>query len=148
MPFNIQLQVNLSEPNRVTKTVETILDVTGDLREGTSILDPVIVFQADLAALVSCNYMTIDTFGRKYFVKNIRSIRNGLVEITAHVDVLSSFTDAIKGNYAIIKRQESEYNLYLNDGSLRTYSDPKILTCPFPSGFGGNIEYVLAVAGG
>lgn len=148
MPFDITLQRNLSEPERVTKTVEDLLTVTGDLREGTSIIDPVILFNADLSALVNCNYMTIDTFGRKYFVRNIRSIRAGLVEISAHVDVLSSFADAIKTNYAIIKRQEADFNLYLNDGSLRTYSDPKILTYPFPSGFSGDIEYVLAVAGG
>lgn len=146
MAFDIKLQTSNSEPNRVTKTLTDIMTVSGELKTDTSIIDPVIMIECDLAAVTGCNYMTIPTFGRSYFVRNIRSIRSGLVEFSCHVDVLSSFADAIKSNRAIIHRQEKSWNLYLNDGTFKVYQNPIVLTKAFPSGFTTQ-EFVLAVAG-
>lgn len=147
MSFDILLQTNNSERNRVTKDLSTIATVTGTLKEETSIIDPVIKIECALADVTSCNYLTIASFGRSYFVNNIRSIREGLVEFTCHVDVLSSFADEIKANKAIIRRQENDWNLYLNDGTFKVYQNPEVLTKAFPSGFTTQ-EIVLAVAGG
>lgn len=146
MSFNIVLQRNNSELNRVTKSVDNLLTVSGVLKEETSIIDPVIKIECDLAAVTDCNYLSIPSFGRSYFVNNIRSIRNGLVEFSCHVDVLSSFASAIRGNTAIVKRQENKWNLYLNDGSFKVYQNPNVLTRAFPSGFTTQ-EFVLAIAG-
>ena len=146
MAFNIVLQTNNSEPNRVTKSVSDIMTLSGVLKEETSIIDPVIKIECDLATVTGCNYLSIPAFGRSYFVKNIRSVRNGLVEFSCHVDVLSSFADGIKANSAIVKRQENSWNLYLNDGSLKVYQNPIVLTKAFPLGFTTQ-EFVLAVAG-
>lgn len=146
MAFNIVLQTSNSEPNRVTKNITDIMTVSGVLKEETSIIDPVIKIECDLSAVTGCNYLTIPAFGRKYFVNNIRSIRNGLVEFSCHVDVLTSFAAGIRGATAIIKRQESLWNLYLNDGSFKVYQNPNVLTKAFPTGFSTQ-EFVLAVAG-
>lgn len=146
MAFNIVLQKNNSENNRVTKSVDTILTVSGVLKEETSIIDPVIKIECDLAAVTGCNYLSIPAFGRSYFVNDIRSIRNGLVEFSCHVDVLSTYAEQIKNNTGIIKRQENEWNLYLNDGTFKVYQNPNVLTKAFPSGFTTQ-EFVLAVAG-
>lgn len=146
MAFNIVLQRNNSEITRVTKSVDNLLTVSGTLKEETSIIDPVIKIECDLAAVIGCNYLSIPTFGRSYFVNNISSIRNGLVEFSCHVDVLSTFADSIKTNTAIIKRQEKKWNLYLNDGSFKVYQNPTVLTKAFPSGFTTQ-EFILAIAG-
>ena len=146
MAFNIILQRNNSEMNRVSKSVDNLLTVSGVLKEDTSIIDPVIKIKCDLSAVIGCNYLSIPAFGRSYFVNNIRSVRNGLVEFSCHVDVLSSFASEIRGNKAIIKRQENAWNLYLNDGSFKVYQNPIVLTKSFPSGFTTQ-ELVLAVAG-
>lgn len=146
MAFTIILQTNNSEDNRLTKSVTDIMSVNGTLRAGTSIIDPVILMNCDLSAVTHCNYMTIPEFKRSYFVRNIKSVRAGLVELSGHVDVLSSFADNIKGNTAIIRRQENEWNLYLNDGTFRVYQNSIVLTKSFPSGFSTQ-EFVLAVAG-
>ena len=127
MSFDIVLMRNNSEKNRLTKDTETIMTVSGVLREKTSIIDPVI-------------------FGRKYFVNDIRSIRNNLFEFSCHVDVLSTYADAIRENTGIVKRQEKVWNLYLNDGTFKVYQNPNVLTRAFPSGFTTQ-EFVLAVAG-
>ena len=146
MAFTIKLQRNNSEKERLSKDITDLSTVTGVLKEETSIIDPVIKIECDLSNFVNCNYLTIPAFGRSYFVINIRSIRNGLVEFACHVDVLSSFASQIRGNTAIIKKQENEWNLYLNDGSFKVYQNPNVLTRAFPSGFTTQ-EFVLAVAG-
>ena len=146
MSFTITLQTNNSEDKRLTKNITDIISATGTLKIGTSIIDPVILMTCDLSAVTHCNYLTIPEFKRSYFVRNIKSVRTGLVEFTCHVDVLSSFAESIKANTAIIRRQENDWNLYLNDGTFRVYQNSMVLTKSFPSGFSTQ-EFVLAVAG-
>lgn len=146
MAFQVILQTNSSEKNKLDKDVATISTLSGTLKNETSIIDPIILIEADLTNLINCNYMTIPVFGRSYFVANIRSIRNNLVEVSAHVDVLSSFASQIRNNVAIVRRQENRWNLYLNDGVFKVYQNPMVLTREFPTGF-STFEFVLAVAG-
>lgn len=146
MLLDILLQVNKSEKIQLDKDMTTLVTMHGTLRRGTSLVDPVIVFECNLTDVVSCNYITIPQFGRSYFVNNVRSVGLNLVEFSCHVDVLSSFKDSIRQNTAIIKRQENKWNLYLNDGSFKVYQNPMVLTKAFPSGFTTQ-ELVLAVAG-
>lgn len=146
MSFTIALQSNSSPKNQLDKSLTGVLSVTGTLKDGTSVIDPVILVKTPLSTLVNANYMTISAFGRSYFITDIRSIRNDLVEISGHVDVLSTYAAGIRGNDAIIYRQENDWNLYLDDGSFQVYKNPSVLTRPFPSGF-SSLEFVLAVAG-
>ena len=146
MAFDIILQLNNSEKNKVTKSLTDIMTVSGELKTGTSIIDPIIMVNCNLPDVIKCNYMTIASFGRSYFVNNIRSIRSGLAEFSCHVDVLSSFANDIRENTAIIQKQENKWNLYLNDSSFKIYQNPIVLTKAFPSGFTTQ-EFVLAVAG-
>lgn len=146
MSFVIKLQRNNSEPIKVDKDITDILTVTGTLREGTSIIDPVIKIECDIADVAGCNYMTIDAFRRKYFVKDIVSVRNDIVEFHCHVDVLMTYRDGIRNNSGIVKRQENLWNLYLNDGSLKIYQNPNVITKEFPGGFNTQ-EFVFAVSG-
>lgn len=144
--MNVILQKSTSGRNYLSKNIETLLSVSGTLKESTSIIDPVIKIECDLSDLVQCNYMTIPDFGRSYFVNNIRSITADIAEFSCHVDVLSTYAQQIRSNNAIIKRQENRWNLYLNDGSFKVYQNPLVLTKAFPSGFTTQ-EFVLAVAG-
>ena len=146
MAFNITLQVNSSDKTALDKNLTDIATLSGVLKSNTSIIDPVITFEGNISNYINCNYMTIPTFGRAYFVNNITSVRNGVFEISAHVDVLSSFKTQIRGNTAIIRRQENVWNLYLNDGVFKVYQNPMVLTKEFPTGF-ATPEFVLAVAG-
>lgn len=146
MAFQVLLQTNISEKNKLDKDLTTISTISGTLKNDTSIVDPIILIEVDLTNLINCNYMTIPAFGRSYFVTNIRSIRRNLVEVSAHVDVLSSFASQIRNNVAIVRRQENRWNLYLNDGVFKVYQNPMVLTRKFPTGF-STFEFVLAVAG-
>ena len=147
MSFIIKIQRNNSENIALDKNLTDILVLSGTLKEGTSIIDPVIIFEGNLSAVKNANYMTIDSFNRKYFINNIRTINNNLFEVQAHVDVLSSFANEIRENSGIISRNENKWNLYIDDGVFRIYQNPYVITQPFPTGFTTK-ELVLAVAGG
>lgn len=146
-PLQIIIHRNQSEKNRADKTIENVITLSGSLRAETSVIEPIIMISGNVEDVVTCNYMTIPRFGRSYFITNIRSIRTGLYEISTHVDALSSFKTQIRENVAIIHKQEYNWNLYLNDGTFKVFSDSIVETYTFPTGFSGNFEYILAVAG-
>lgn len=146
--MNIQIQQTTSEKNRIGKSISTLYTASGALREGTSIINPVIrISGANIPSLKNANYMYIPDFNRYYFITDIKSIRNGLIEISGHVDVLQTYAGQIKNNTAIIKRNANSWNLYIEDGLFKTYANPHIFTKLFPSGF-KDPSFVLSVAGG
>ena len=49
MSFNIFMQRNTSEPERVDKTLTLISTLTGTLKQETSIIDPVILVEGALS---------------------------------------------------------------------------------------------------
>ena len=147
MAFTITIQTSSSEKKKVDKSLTDIASLTGTLRNDTSIIDPTFQIQGDLSAYTGANYCTVPAFGRSYFINNIRSIRANLFEIVCHVDVLSSFKGPLRTNTAIIKRSERNWNLYLNDGSLKTDQRPTITTKRFSGSFVNQSSYVLVLAG-
>ena len=146
--MNIQIQQTTSEKNKIGKSISTLFTASGALREGTSIINPVIMISgANIPTLKNANYMHIPDFNRYYFITDIKSVRNGLVEISGHVDVLQTYAGQIRSNSAIIKRNANSWNLYIEDGLFKTYANPHIFTKLFPSGF-KDPSFVLSVAGG
>lgn len=150
MSFEIILYKNLSNSNVVSKDIEQITSVTGTLRNGTSIIDPVIVFEANDPGFHAntVNYLYIEEFSRYYYITNIISVNHTIWEIHCHVDVLMSYQEIIKDQIAIVARQEKTYNLYLDDGIFMTYQNPKVQIKLFSneSPFETQ-EFVLIVAG-
>ena len=148
MSFDIKLQISNSDKRALDKNITDVATYNGVLKDETSIVNPVIRIAANLSSIAMCNYMTIDTFGRKYFITDIKSITADIVEVSGHVDVLSTYADGIRKNTGITYRQETKghYNLYLDDGSFKTYQDPKIALKKFPTGFSSD-RFILAVAG-
>lgn len=151
MAFNIILQTTSSMNNKIGKDIDDIVTLSGTLKNDTSVIDPIILIDSDTTtddSIFLANYCTIPKFGRKYFITDIKSVRNSLIEISMHVDVLETYQDEILGLNAIIRRtSDSDYfNLYLDDGVFNVYQNPDIVTKSFPSGFSGQ-SIILAVAG-
>lgn len=139
---------NESEVNRIGKDLTTIGTYTGTLRSECSIMNPSIIIEGvSDSNIATANYLYIGDFGRYYFINDVRSIRKGLWEITAHVDVLETYSSQILSNTAIIKRQETRYNLYLDDGNFKVYSNPQVFLKKFPNSFPNSGSYVLLVVG-
>ena len=142
----VNLFQNNSDTNVVSKSLTSKGTVTGTLREGCSIIDPVIKIEgisgSDLPYL---NYLEIVEFGRYYYIKDIVLVGK-LFECHCHIDVLETYKDQIKPLNAIIARQENRYNLYLQDGLIKQYANPHVQIKQFPDGF-DRYEYIFSVCG-
>ena len=76
--------------------------VTVTLKDGTSIESPVFT--------LSGNDFTIDyveAFGHYYFVRDITSVRNGIIEVSCVQDRLATYKSAITGSNQYVKRSAS-----------------------------------------
>jgi hypothetical protein len=144
MSFSIKLQRNTSPLNQMNKTLNLVGTISGTLRNETDIVNPTILIEAD--SLPDFNYMTIDEFNRSYFVTEIRSVRNRIWEISAHSDPLMSFKDDFLENTALISRNQSNYDLLLNDGMFKCRQNSRIGYIAFPAGL-DNFNYILVVCG-
>lgn len=142
----IDIRYNASEANRVNKQLLTLTRLEGFLRNNSNTSDPEILIEGNIEDVAGANYLTIYSFKRHYFITNIESIRTGLYLIRAHVDVLTTYAEAIKGNKAIIKRQANVWNLYIDDGSFKIFSNVLTQTYAFPNHFTGTM-YVMPVIG-
>ena len=145
--MTLKLYTNSSDRNHLDKVItQQGSDISGTLRDACSIVDPVIAIESVTGFnLSSCNYAYISEFGRYYYITNI-VCTGKLYELHMHCDVLMSFKSQIRGNSAVIARNESTYNLYLADGVFKTYANPHYQIKKFPSGFSG-FHYVLTISG-
>lgn len=141
--MNITLYSNSSDNNVVTKTISQVASLTGSLRNESGIMSPSILIQGTYP---SANYCYISDWGRYYFIEEIISVRNNISEIRCRIDTLMTYAQQIRGLTAIIKKQENDYNLYINDGSFMTYANDKVFTKGFPGSFSDD-SYVLLVSG-
>lgn len=144
--MNIILYTNTSEKNKVDKSLTKLGNtITGTLRSDCSIIDPVIALENISDYITSANYAYIQQFGRYYYINNI--ICTGkLFELHMHVDVLYTYRSQIRACNAVVARQQSLYNLYLQDGVFKTYADNHYQIKQFPSGFNTQ-QFIFSVAG-
>ena len=116
MAFTINFYNNSSDPKSLTKNLTLTGTVSGELKEGTSIIDPTIIFQS--IDVMAFNYVEIPQFGRSYFVKNITNIGKDLWQIDMHVDVLGTYKTKILACPCVCSRQENAGNMYLPDDRM------------------------------
>lgn len=146
MSFNIVLGKNTSPSNSLNKTITVVTTLTGNLRNETEIINPIILIEST-ENIHTCNYLSISAFSRYYFITSIKLIRSGLYEIKAHCDVLYSFREEILSNKCQILRQENNFNLLLSDDVFKCKQNNKVVHRKFPSQL-GQFNYILTVAGG
>lgn len=145
MAFNIVLMNNTEELNKISKSPTTVRTLTGTLRDETNVVDPEILIEFD-GTLTDCNYMYIQALSRYYFITKVESVRSKLWRVTAHCDVLKTYSEAILGTEAVVARSESRYNLFLNDAMFKVYANPRLQIAKFPQKFTGE-SYVLVMNG-
>ena len=145
MSFNITFMNNQEELNKISKRPATVMTLSGHLREETDIVNPVINIEYS-GTLTNVNYMWIPEFHRYYFITKIESVRTGLWRVYAHCDVLKTYSEAILGTPCVVARNESQFNLMLNDSYFKVYANPRLQVVNFPNKFSG-YSYVLVMKG-
>lgn len=142
----IELYTNNSERIAVNKNITLVKSLTGTLRGECSITAPTIQCTGGLSEYTSVNYAYISDFKRYYYVSEIKSIRNNIVELEMTCDVLMSFKDEFLTQSAIIKRQADNWNLYIDDGSFKAQQNSRVQVKAFPNAIEGE-SFVLVLAG-
>lgn len=124
------------------KQTLTNIDIT--FKDDVSILSPILITQYNIN-IAESNYIYIRDLNRYYYIKNIDYSQQRII-LYCECDVLNSYKNDIYNLTCIIKKQESFYNLYLNDGTFKAYQDPLIYCRDFPNGLTAN-ELILTIAG-
>lgn len=151
----LTLYNNKSSKNTIDKNISAVRDdniLDGVFRDSCDIENPVIRIKLnDVSSINNLNYMYIGIFQRYYYITKITSMRNHIVEITGHVDVLKTYGYEIGQNTGIIARSSqvpSYGNTYLDDNLLATYQDTYNVAYNWGYSFShDNDNLILAVAG-
>lgn len=150
--MQITLYKCTAENNRVDKSsyLSSAVNINVTLKQMTSVMNPTMTITDSAGSLdvTSYNYLYIPDWNRYYFINNITSVRNGLWEISASIDVLHTYRNGIRGLKGVILRQENDYNVYLPDNLLE-YASKDIVNLKFSYPTGGMTPtYILLTAGG
>lgn len=145
--MDIYLYVNSSEKNRMGKVLSNETIIPGSLKEETSVVSPVIIFEHNNPS--NFNYAYIPDFNRYYFISNFTVIRTGLWSMSMRVDVLESFKDEIKTIPAIVSSSEvNGADEYLTGPVWKSKVKEKTDIINFPSGLSESGHFILITAGG
>lgn len=156
--LDVQLYNNKSAKNQIDKSLSGIRSgdnkLSGTFRDSCDFDNPVVQLRInDVSDLDKCNYMYIGKFNRYYYVTKIVSMRNHIVEISGHVDVLMTYEYYIGTNEAILARSSQvgsgKYgNTYLDDSLMASYNDTYNVCYNWGYSFDhANDSLILAVAG-
>ena len=146
-----------SETNVIGKTWDTgeeeelILKLEGSLVYNQSVSSPKFTVEGDIRGY---NYAYIPIFERFYYIEDINIDSGNIQTVTFSVDVLQSFKSEILNSYAVVEKQQTEYNTYFNDNEVWTQQNKTVLTFPFINDTGTETifprdknTYILTVAG-
>lgn len=137
--MELTLYQNISEQNKLDKTLNNPLKLTGTVRgvDNVNIISPIISISNIDEQITTYNYAYIKEFNRYYFINNIRSLRNDLWLLELDIDVLTTYKDQIRAQKGLISRNENEFNNALIDDRLtmeqddNTYIQFSTIECPF-----------------
>lgn len=145
--MEVQFFYNQSDARQINKDLLEGITIEGEVRDATSIMNPVIRFES--ADVIRYNYCYIPDFQRYYTFDDITAYRQGVYDITMSVDVLMSFRGDIWDLPVIVDKQSQIVNgdEYIDDSSLVTDNLLFTKIMNFPDGFLDTPEYILITAG-
>lgn len=146
--MEIKLFKTSSPRKKLVKELTDGITLVGTLRAQSSVMAPTFTIQD--TAVIGYNYCYISDFGRYYYINSISALRANLFELSLGIDVLMTYAEAIRKNYAIVDKVQNfgaAYN-YINDGSWVNTNRMEQSIINFSGGFNENGEFILITAGG
>lgn len=148
MAITMTLYTTSDDDRVVGKSLTTVASHTITLKDGCSIDTPVVSFTASASSVKYVNYARIDEFGRYYFIRDRKSLQNGVVEFTLESDPWNSFASQLRGCRATIVRNENASNGYLMDNEYQLLAYNTVVTRDFPRGLGETGESIILMTVG
>lgn len=142
--MQILLYNNSSPRNKISKALTQVGVLAGTLRDETNIVSPTIRISG--AVFPDFNYAQIPDFNRYYYLKDVRSVRSGIWDISLQSDPLMSFNlSSVSG---VVIESELIGNNYIDHRHFIRSVKSKTDIVTFPSGLLDTGEYILITAGG
>lgn len=103
------------------------------VKDDCDILNPELEL-AYFTGVENCNYIHIPNWNRYYYIDNI-TFSKQRVYIKCHVDVLMTYTTAVRNSKVIVRRssEKDKYWLYLDDPYFMTSADDIVEVIKFPN---------------
>lgn len=145
--MNIHFYYNSSDNRCLFKKLLDETIYSGTLRNETSLIRPEITINS--VTPIRFNYAYIPDFKRYYYINSVKSIRNGLWELSLEIDPLMSFKGDIASLQVVVDKQAEKENgdEYIDDGSLVSQNLLFNTIINFSDGFNDNPQYILITAG-
>ena len=145
--MELNLYYNTSDNRTINKTLTPGLTISGNLREESSIIKPIITIKSD--NVIRENYLYIPEYQRYYYITGKESVRTGIWRIHMEVDPLMSFKRDVLALTVVVSKQSAITNgdEYIDDGSLVTDNQLFKTVYKFADGFNDNAQYILITAG-
>lgn len=155
MSFEIQIGHMTNPENKINKTFNATYTLEGTLKDDCDIINPTIRLRTGdngdgifVQTISKCNYMYIDKFNRYYYITGFNVVRNVILDVSGHVDVLKTYASKILANSGLVLRSQSNYNKLLDDGCFKVYNDDHIVVEKFTGSTFTDGTFILAVSGG
>lgn len=101
----------------------TAVTVTANIKQPTSIENPTFILTGDI---FNINY--VEAFGHYYFVNDVVSVRNGMVEVSCTQDVLATYKSYITGSSQLVARSSSNPDYTLIDEQAISTMTPVVVS--------------------
>lgn len=148
------MQVNLyyteDDIHKVHKTLVSIQNCVGYLREECGMIRPEILIEAREATAARCNYAEIVDLDitRYYFVQEKVMVRDGLVRFKMEIDPLMTYESYILATECTVERNSEQADSYLLDDQYKIDTYRKFVTYDFETGFDRSDDtFVLLTVG-
>ena len=152
--MTIKLYNNKSPNNSIAKNITLLYEYTNvKIKHSYDLYNVEIVIDNPLN-IRDCNYLLIEPINRYYYIDSM-DFEHQRVTITAHVDVLQTYRSEIEKCKIVVKRNEKEYNSYINDSEMPLESRVLNQRIEFKDNSGAvfqalnkNMNYIMIVSGG
>ena len=146
--MQITLYSNTMLLNRLERTFNSPVTLTGELRDPMNVINPDIYVEYN-ASYLNKNYAYLPDFNRYYYFRNPPSVDGKRMMLLLHADALYNYRDLILKSDCIAERSSSNYNLYLDDDAIMKSSGYDYFSRSLPFEFTPSAgSYVLICAGG
>ena len=146
--MQISLYSNTLLLNRLDRTFNNPITLTGELRDAMDVINPDIYVEYN-ASYLTRNYAYLPDFNRYYYFRQPPSVDGKRMMLHLHADALYNYRDLILKSECIAERSSSNYNPYVDDDAISSESGFEYYSRSLPFEFTpDNGSYVLICAGG
>lgn len=96
------------DENVINKDLEFFKSININLKDDVNISNPDLKLRLNVDDVKNFNYAEIDSFNRKYFVRDIQNLNNAIWLVRLECDYLETFKDDILNSRASVTRNISK----------------------------------------